>query len=140
VGEILMVGAAEIPELETAPESLACILAPERCQEEITARGCFAPIQQVHFGTRDLVFGSAFYRPEHAGWNDGADVERLAQYLTNNDPESWTVDDLRLHGDLTDDGERAEELEYVRDWFPTLRDLYQRALDKSQIVICETIS
>src|SRR6516162_6084781 len=62
VGEILMVGAAEIPEIETAPDSLTCILAPERYREEITPRGCFAPVQQAHFGTHDLVFGTAFYR------------------------------------------------------------------------------
>jgi hypothetical protein len=140
VGEILMVGAAEIPEMETAPESLTCILGPERYREEITPRECFAPIQQAHFGTLDLVFGTAFYRPEHAGWNDRADVERLAQYLAKIDLESWTVDDLRLHRDLTDDQERAEELEYVRDWLPALRDLYQDAADKGRIVICEIIS
>ena len=36
--------------------------------------------------------------------------------------------------------ERADELEYVRDWFPALRDLYQHAADTDRVVICETIS
>src|SRR5262249_22272129 len=140
VGEILMIGAVEVPEIETAPDSLCCILAPDRYCEEFTARERFAPIQQVHFGTRDLLFGSAFYRPDYAGWNDRADMERLARYLGDIYPESWRVSDLFSHRDLADDRERAEELEYVRDWFPALRELYQHAADKDRILICETIS
>jgi hypothetical protein len=140
VGEILMIGAAEIPEIETAPDSLCCILAPECYRDECTPRQYFAPIQQVHFGTCDLVFGCAFYRPEHAGWNDCPDVERLAAYLAGIDPESWTAADLDLHREVVDDPERVEELEYLQNWFPVLRDLYQNAAAKGLVVICETIS
>ena len=140
VGEILMIGAAEIPEIETAPDSLCCILAPDRYQEESTPRPHFAPIQQVHFGARDLAFGSAFYRPEHAGWNEQSDVERLAGYLAGIDPESWTVADLRLHRELVDDQQRAEELEYLREWFPALCDMYRRAAEKDWAVFSEIIS
>jgi hypothetical protein len=140
VGEILMIGAAEIPEIETAPDSLCCILAPDRYQDECTPRPNFAPIQQVHFGARDLAFGTAFYRPEHAGWNEQSDVERLAEYLAGVNPESWTVADLNEHRELADDQERGEELEYLRYWFPALRDLYQQGVARDLIVICETIS
>src|SRR5262249_17506090 len=140
VGEILMIGAAEIPEIETAPDSLCCILAPDHYREEFTPRSNFAPIQQVHFGARDLAFGSAFYRPEHSGWNDQRDVKRLAEYLAGINPESWTVADLSQHRELADEQERGEELEYLRYWFPALRDLYQQAVARGLIVICETIS
>src|SRR5262245_31408415 len=69
VGEVLRVAAREVPEIETAPEALRCLLAPDTA------------IDQAHFGSRSLVFGSAIYRPDHAGLNDRADVERLAAYL-----------------------------------------------------------
>lgn len=140
VGEILMIGAAEIPEFYTAPDSLCCILAPERYREVCTPRAQFAPIQQAHYGSHDLTFGAAFYRPEHAGCNDVVDVARLARYLNSVDPESWTADNLRGHRELADDQERAEELAYVRDWFPALCDMYQQACVHNQIIISENIS
>jgi len=139
VGEILMIGAVEIPEIETAPDSLCCLLVPDQYRQDNSSRPSFAPIQQVHFGTRDLVFDAAIYRPDYAGWNDRADIERLACYLGDVDPESWRVSDLFSHRDLADDRERAEELEYLQDWFPALRELYRNACDKAQIVICEAI-
>jgi hypothetical protein len=136
VGEVLMVSAVEIPELETAPESLAWILdrrpsPPGRCD--------FSPIQQAHFGSRDLRFGAGYYRPEQAGWNDADDVHRLSAYLTSLDPGHWTVADLTGLDSLTNDEERAEELEYVRDWLPALVDLYRRAEACRHIVVCETL-
>src|SRR5207302_575943 len=75
VGEVLMVSAVEIPEFETAPEALARILDRRLLQP---ARGDSSPIHQAHFGSRDLRFGAAYYRPEHAGWNDTDDVTRPA--------------------------------------------------------------
>lgn len=140
VGEILLIGAAEIPEIETAADSLCCLLASEQYRKENPARDQFSPIQQIHHGASDLAFGSAIYRPEYAGWNDRADVQRLAQYLSSVDPGTWTAADLRHHRELSDLSDRADELEYVRQVYPALRKLYHHAAEKQQIVICETIS
>jgi hypothetical protein len=136
-GEIFLFSAAEIPEIQTAAASFCCLLAPERYQEEHTPRERFAAIQQVHYGSRDLVFGSALYRPDHAGWNDHADVVRLSSYLTSLDPSGWTVNDLAALRAADDDEERAEELDYLRDWFAPLRDMYERANAQKQLIICE---
>src|SRR5436305_14667382 len=54
VGEVLLYGAAEIPEVATVPETLTRLLAPERAAGE--SRAEFAPIQQAHFGSHDLTF------------------------------------------------------------------------------------
>src|SRR5260370_15134109 len=59
IGEILILRAVEIPAIETAAAGFCCLLAPDRYQEDGTPRQRFAPIQQAHFGTRDLVFGRA---------------------------------------------------------------------------------
>jgi hypothetical protein len=139
VGEILLFAAAEIPEIQTAPESFCCLLEPERYQEENTPRVRFAAVQQAHYGSRDLVFGNAPYRPDHAGWNNHADVARLARYLASLDPEQWTVAGLSALREVADDEDRAEELEFLRDWFGPLRDMYQRASGRTEIVICEVV-
>jgi hypothetical protein len=41
--------------------------------------------------------------------------------------------------DLADEADRAEELAYVRDWFPALQELYQRARKREEIVMCEIL-
>lgn len=139
VGEALWFAAAAIPELQTLPATLGCLLAPEQLGHEDVPRDRFVPIQQAHFGSRDLVFGGGFYRPDHAGWNDPADVARLADYLTGIDPARWTPADLQALPELADDAERGEELEFAREWFPALQQLYQQARQRGQIVVCETI-
>ncbi len=128
VGEVLLFGAAAVPEIETAPETLSCLLAPGS-----------APIRQAHFGSRDLVFGSAFYRPDQAGLNDRDDVARLADDLTAIDPAMWKPEDLAAQRGLNTEEERAEELEFVREWFPVLRKLYQEAREANQVIICEMV-
>jgi hypothetical protein len=137
VSEVLMFGAADIPDIQTAPETLGWLLARDRLPEGVLERQRLAPIRQAHHGSRDLVFGGGFYRPEHAGYNDGNDVARLADYLAAVDPDRWTAADLAGLPGLADEDERAEELEFVREWFPALRDLYVRAREQDQIVICE---
>src|SRR5262245_6809711 len=68
VAEMLMVCAVEMPPMQTAFETLAHLLhAPAPATLD---RPAAAPIEQAHFGSRDLVFGAAWYRPEHVGWND----------------------------------------------------------------------
>jgi hypothetical protein len=136
-GELLLFGAAEIPELQIAPDTLCCLLAPEHYREGAVPRERFAPIQQAHFGTRDLAFGVKLYRPEHVGLNDTPDVTRLAAYLASLDPEAWTAAGLADLREAADDEERAEELAFARDWFPALSELYQRARARGQVVVCE---
>jgi hypothetical protein len=139
VGEVLLYSAAEVPEFQTAPDTLCCLLAPERYQAGDVARERFAPIQQAHFGARDLIFRGAFYRPEHAGWNASDDITRLAKYLTAIDTERWQPDDLLGLPEVADAEEAAEELLFARERFVPLREMYQRAAEASQVVICEML-
>jgi hypothetical protein len=139
VGEVLMMAAVAIPEIATAPETLTCLLAPEQYRAGDEVRQRFVPIQQAHFGSRDLRFGGGFYRPERAGWNNAADVQRLAVYLAAVDSAQWTTADLVAHRDLSDDSERAEELEIAREWFPGLRELYQKASKDRLIIVSEMV-
>jgi hypothetical protein len=137
VGEVLLFTAAEIPEFQVNAETLYCLLAPDNYRLEVGERERLAPIQQAHCGSRDLTFGAAVYRPEHAGYNNSADVARLADYLDSVRPETWTAADL---ADLIADGEdRADELAFTREWFPALVDLYRRAHDNAQVVVIESI-
>jgi hypothetical protein len=139
VGEVLLFSAAEMPELQTVPQTLCCLLAPERYREGNVPREHFAPIQQAHFGTRDLTFAGAFYRPESAGWNDEPDVVRLAEYLTSVDPASWQPAALLSLPEVPDVEEAAEELLFARERLAALREMYQRAAGARQIILCETL-
>src|SRR5579859_1281625 len=94
-GELLLLGCEDMPLVQTAPGALCCLLAPERYQAGDAARSAFAAIEQVHFGSRDLRFGGAYYRPDHVGWNDTDDVARLLGYLETIDPAGWTADMLQ---------------------------------------------
>lgn len=134
VGELLMVCAVEIPEIETSPETLAVLL-----QDSQTRPGTRSSIEQAHFGSRDLAFGAGYYRPEHAGWNDLDDVRRLSEYLATIDPQRWQIADLAPLTELVTDEERAEELDYVREWWPPLVDLYGRAAARSHVIVCERL-
>ncbi len=139
VGEVLMYSAVEVPRLETAAETLCCLLAPGNFRDGVMARANLAPIQQAHFGTRDLVFGGGHYRPDAAGWNDAGDVARLAGYLVAQAPDQWTIAGLESL-DLGDDAEREAELDYARHWFEPLCDMYREARDGERIVVCEDLS
>jgi hypothetical protein len=139
VSEVLLFLARDIPELATAPDAWCRLLAPDRSLEGEVLRPQFAPIQQALFGTRDLVLGGGYYRPDQAGWNDVADVTRIAHYLESIDARAWTKADLENLPELTDDEERAEELEYARDWFPELAGMYHRAREEKQLIVCETM-
>jgi hypothetical protein len=139
VGEILTIAAEDIPDIETAPETLICLLACDHYCEEPVPRARFTPIDQILYGSRDLIFGSGFYRPEHAGINDVGDVTRLAGYLAAVDPGRWRPSDLAALRDLTDLSELVEELDYVRHWFPALQDLYRKANAAGQMIVCEEL-
>lgn len=139
-GELLLIGATAIPEIELAPDTLTYLLAPEQVQKADCPRERFSPIQQAHAGARDLVFGSGYYRPLQAGLNDVADVHRLADYLASLEPERWTVADLAGFPGLADEEARIEELEFARDCFASLADLYRQARAQNQVVVCEDLS
>jgi hypothetical protein len=138
-GEVLLYAAGDMPVVQTAPETLCQLLAPECAGAERGPWERFAPVQQAHYGSRDLAFGSGFYRPEHAGYNDTNDVTRLAEYLAGIDPKHWTTEDLAVLQDLSDEEERAEELAFARQCLAVLRDIYERAARASQVVVCETL-
>jgi hypothetical protein len=135
VGEVLLFAAEEVPLLQLSLETLCHLLGGAR---ECAAREQFTLIQQVLFGSRDLVFGGHCYRPDLAGYNDLNDVHRLTNYLLSVDTTSWQPADLAAMKDLPDDEERAEELEFVRQGWPGLTELYQRASVNRQIVACES--
>lgn len=138
-GEVLLFAAIEIPEFPSNAETLCCLLAPEQYGRTEVAREQFAPIQQALRGSQDVRFGAAVYRPEQAGYNDPGDVARLTDYLAAVQPQRWTVEDLRLLRDTADDDERADELAFVREWFPVLVELYQRAKTEERVLVIENI-
>ena len=139
VGEVLLCAAANIPELQTMPDTLSCLLTPESGGGEDMRRDRFTPIQQVHYGTRYLTFGATCYRPDRVGINNCEDVARLATYLAEVRPNNWTPEQLASLRGMADDGERADELELAREWFPAFQALYRQAEDRKQIVICELL-
>jgi hypothetical protein len=138
-GEVLLYGARDIPEIPTAPNTLGCLLAPEQYLRGSMSRPGLAPIYQAHFGTRDVVFGRAFYRPDAAGLNDVADVARLADFLDSIDPGAWTAHDLSELRGIADEDERREELELARDWFPLLQQLYRGNRGENRVIVCEVL-
>jgi hypothetical protein len=137
VGEVLLYAAVDVPEIQTAPETLACLAGTPPGTE--VPRDRFSPVQQVHYGACDLDFGGRCYRPDAAGFNDRADVSRLADYLDGLRPERWTPDDLKALPGLEDDEERAEEVELAREWFPALRGMYRAVQEQERVVVCEVL-
>ncbi len=136
-GELIVLGCDEMPLVQTAPATLSCLLAPERYRAGDAPRPAFAPIEQIHFGSRDLRFGGAFYRPEHAGFNDADDVARLLHYMDTIDPAGWTETMLEPMAELATAAERSEELAFVRDWWGPLVDVYRAAAARQCMVVCE---
>ncbi len=127
-GELMLFGSAELPELETPLESSAAVLGLEMpC-----FRGDFTPIQQAILGSRDLWFG-ACYRPDHAGWNDLDHIARLHSWLDAIEPESWSCAGL-THLPAND---RDDELVFLHEWFPALRDLYRRCAQNRWVLVSE---
>jgi hypothetical protein len=138
VGETLLCAAVEIPEFQACGDTLCCLLAPQHYREQVVERARLAPIQQAHFGARDLTFGLALYRPQFAGWNNAEDVRRLAAYLDNIHPEAWTVSDLAGLRDV-EVTDFADELDFAREWFPALAEMYRRAESHGFVIVHETI-
>jgi hypothetical protein len=133
-----VLGASSVPRLETAPRSLLALLAPGRLDRD-SPRDEFAPVEQVHYGSRDLHLGT-YYRPDHVGWNDADDIARLRAWMHGVDPGSWRADDLAKLDEFAEAGERDEELAYVKDWWPPLVDLYAGAQRRGEVIVCERLS
>jgi len=138
-GEVLLFASLEIPEFPSNAETLCCLLGPASDRQGAAVREQFAPIQQALRGSRDVKFGMAVYRPDRAGYNGPDDVARLAAYLAAVQPQQWTADALRPMSGLADEEERADELAFVREWFPALVELYQRARQEKRVLIIEEI-
>src|SRR6516162_5265496 len=115
VGEMLLCAAADVPEIPTAAETLTRLLPahPE--------------LVQAHYGTRPLVFGGGWYRPDDASYNDCDDVARILESLQGLEPARWTTADLSGWREGEIDYERRDELEFARAALPPLCALYQRA-------------
>jgi hypothetical protein len=135
VGEVLLYAALDVPELQTAPETLAQLVGGPEQQPNDTPREHWPLTWQAHLGSQELLFGT-FFRPEHAGFNGVADVRRLAADLDGIDPAIWTASVLRdLAGPDAEDQE--DELAFARDCFADLRGLYQRAAAAGQVIVAE---
>src|SRR5262249_24101412 len=124
-------------ELQNCEETLGRLLAPGHDPASPAPRSLLPPIWQAHRGSRDLTFGAAVYRPDHAGLNDRADVARLAEYLEAVCPESWAAAGLAAFGMGEEDA--ADEVEFAREWFPELVDLFRRTRDAGRLLIHERI-
>jgi hypothetical protein len=138
VGEVLLFSALDIPEFQINAETLTCLLAPWQFAEGWIDRANFAPVQQALAGSRDLTFGTAVYRPAHAGLNTADDIRRLAAYLARIRPEDWNEENLTALTDLPAE-DRADELAFAREWFPSLVGLYTRAAADERIIVHESI-
>lgn len=126
-GELLWYGAAEIPEIATSPEALACLLPHPRTRHAL-------------YGARDLVFGGLHYRPDEAGWNDLADVAAIVDFFDTACPEDWKPETLAHLPGMDEETEQAEELEFVRETFADLVNLYRQAHVAGQVVISERLT
>jgi hypothetical protein len=134
-GELLLFGAAEMPELQIAPETLCSILASSA--GDGVPRERFPAIHQACYGSRDLCFGLHCYRPDQAGYNNAQDVRRLSAYLAEQRPEAWTTSALAGIRELANEEERMEELEFARYCFPAFQAMYRNAERQGQAIVCE---
>lgn len=139
VGEVLMFSAVDVPRIDTSPDALCCLLASDRVREPTTEREKFDAIQQAHFGSRDLVFGGGYYRPDFAGWNDVDDVARLHDYLAGHDTSQWKIADLKPSLAEANDEELAAELEYARQCHVALCEMYARARNNREVIVAEIL-
>ena len=131
VGELLLSSAVRLPELETPLETFAALLGHPLAE----VRTLYCPIQQAILGSQDLRIGSAYYRPDFAGWNSSEDVSRLAGWLATIAPDTWSSADLPMHAE----GDRDDELAFAREWFPELAAMYRNAERDGLVVVSEWI-
>lgn len=123
VGELLVAGAEEAPRLALSPSTCCTLLdSPQRSD-----RPDFTPIQQVFHGARDIEFGVGVYRPDHAGYNNEADIHRLTVYLQSINPRHW----------YPAAGMDGDEVLDAQSWWPELVAMYERAFRQNWLIVCE---
>jgi hypothetical protein len=137
VGEIMLYGAADIPELDSDVQTLCELIESGSLQSAFSTRNDFRPIEQAHFGSRDLVFASKTYRPERAGYNDTDDVARLDRYLNQVDTSRWQPDLVSKPG--VQEEEIEDEIEFARQSLSGLQDLYRGACARGQLILHEIL-
>ena len=137
VGEILLYGAAEIPEIQSDLQTLRELIEPGKAPLDSLNRDSFRPIEQAHFGSRDLTFGSKIYRPDHAGYDDAEDVIRLQSFLDGIDPARW--DPANLSEPAADPEDLADQLAFAEQSLSSLQDTYRRARSQGNLIIHETL-
>ncbi len=135
-GELMLFGAFEVPEISRHVDSLLPFLAAT--MPEDTPRQCRPAIHQALYGSRDLQFGFALYRPEHAGYNDAEDVRRLADYLASVRAEDWTTHHPAV-AELEDVEDREFELSFAREWLAVLAELYRRSALAGRVIVLENL-
>jgi hypothetical protein len=125
-GELLWFGAADIPDVVTDCDTLSSVVRDTR-------------VRDVCFGCQDLTFGGGFYRPDHAGWSDVMQVSQLAAFLAGVRPEEWAADSLVGQPGLMTPEDCEEELEYIRQWFSALVEMYRQAAVRRQVMVVEEV-
>jgi hypothetical protein len=136
-GELLLFAACEVPQIPRFVDSLVALLAPSA--SENVPRTERPAIDQALHGSRDLAFGTALYRPQHAGYNDADDVARLAAYLTSIQSEQWTTANIPALPGLETEEDRAEEITFAREWLAVLADLYRRSAEAGRVIVLENL-
>lgn len=131
VGEILLHGADELPQIGGDIDALLCQI-PLDGELSVSDRSKLGPIGQAICGSRDLLFGLTCYQPERTGWNDVADVGRLALVLKSAAAADSPIAD---HGSQ----DQQENADCARDAMSELAEMYERAMQKRQVVICDRI-
>src|SRR5262249_52766664 len=125
-GEVLLLAAAEVPEIPDVEETL------------VELHGEDTSIHRAYHGTHTLCFGGGWYRPDQAGYNDTDDVMHVACWLASIDPNTWSPNRLSGHG-YTQEEERQEELAFTSQAFKQLTAVYDRARTRGQLIVCEVI-
>jgi hypothetical protein len=137
VGETFIYAARDIPEFELAPDTLMRLLCPGSATRDYALRSRFSTIEQALYGSKFMEFGKKTYRPERAGLNDAADVQRLAECLSAVNSDEWNYRNLApFHSDEND---CEEELEDAKLSFLNLREMYISAAGRCEVVVCEEI-
>jgi hypothetical protein len=134
-GEMLLLAAVEIPEIPRSVDMILHLLDPSSSEDVPRSRQ--SPIRQALYGSRDLTFGPAHYRPEHAGYSSAADVVRLSAYLASIRADNWMPADLPLIADLEDEADREFEIAFAREWLAVLAELYQRSAEAGRVMVLE---
>jgi hypothetical protein len=136
-GELILFAAREVPEIPRHVDTLLSLLAPSPSED--VPRSERPAIHQALYGSRDLSFGSALYRPLYTGYNNAGDVARIADYLASIRQEEWSNAYFPALAGLETEEERADEIAFAREWLAGLAGLYRRSADAGRVIVLENI-